>query len=795
MRKAFKAGGIALAVLFLAAGLLLFLDVNQFRGTIQTQLETSLGRKVSFGTLTLKLIPLAVRMEDVRIGDDPAFSGSTPFLTAKEIFAGVHLLPLLRKDIQITALRVKNPHVELIRNPAGQWNFSSLGRTRTSSPDGQSLSLDRLTLENGRLAVTGWGTRRERVVYENIDLSLHNLAPREPFTAELAVHLPDNVDARLKCSASYAQESLQIALLSVKIGSMDITGSGSAGARLVDLRLKMENGAIAELARLAGSLGAGFTSDMKVDGALNAQVHITGPPDAFQLTGDISATRVEVNRSGWKQPVRTASVKIHFTPEMVRTTPFVVESGNTRLGAVARITGYPKKPLLAASLSTKGASLEELLHIAAAYGAPVNGITGSGTISLDVRANGPLPDLTYGGSGLLDNATLQLPALSKPLAVKTASVRFEEDRVVLDNLACSLGGNALRGMINVRNFSAPEVEFTADVDQLNVEELQSLVKTGATTPTATKPSESPLRRMKGKGSLSVGRIQYGGMELTKVKSQCSLDGGVLKLDPVTAELFGGAQRGSMAIDLRPEAARYAVQTKLERVDANQLLSSTTSLKKMVYGLLVGEADLQFAPRPGEEIARSLNGTIAIKLNDGKLSGVSLINEMARIAKFFGYTEKGGVAPNILSLAGTMKIQDGVASTNDLRMAFDGGSLNAAGSIGLVDQSLKLKLTSVLAKGLSDQFGGGKAGGYLTTALANPKGELVIPCLVSGTMAKPVFTPDAAEFAKLKMQSILPSGGNAAGLVGGVLDAIGSGKKEGGKGVGGALLDMLSPRKK
>ena len=77
MSKILKIGGIALAaVAVLVGGLLLFVDVDQFRPMIQTQLESSLRREVTLGKMGLKLIPLAIRAEQVAIADDPAFGGS-----------------------------------------------------------------------------------------------------------------------------------------------------------------------------------------------------------------------------------------------------------------------------------------------------------------------------------------------------------------------------------------------------------------------------------------------------------------------------------------------------------------------------------------------------------------------------------------------------------------------------------------------------------------------------------------------------------------------------------------------
>lgn len=789
MRKLLLAAGALIAALILiAGGLLLFVDVNQYRGVIQDRLESALGRKVTLGAMSLRLFPLAIAVRDVAIAGDPAFP--KPVLSARELFVRVAMLPLFSKRIEVESVRAIEPAVELVKSREGRWNFSSLGKGGAGETGGE-FTLSELILENGRVAVTDLARRNQRQVYGNISLTLRDLAPGKPFAAEASVKLPRDVTAGAALKAIYdkAPQKVAISSLRLNVGALALAGSGSvalaATPAQVDLRMKTEDAPIRELTRLAGALGAEFDPTMKVDGTVSAAVHITGAASGPQFSGSAAAAGVVVNGKGWKQPVRIGQMKLQFTPDAIRAGTFVIESGATRLAAVARVSNYTTAPLLGASLSARGADLGELLNVASAYGISTGGLRGGGSVSLDVRLDGPLRNLTYSGSGLLQNATLQLPSLTAPLAVKTATLRLEENSAVLENIICALAGSTLRGTVKVRNFSAPELQFAADVDQLNLDEFRKIAKDQpAPAPNANSTS------MRGRGTLSVGKVQYGEVVLNKVKTECSLDRGVLKLDPLTAEVFGGSQHGAITMDMRPQATAYAVQTKLERVDTNQLLSSTTSLKQLVYGLMAAEADLRFAPKPGEDIARSLNGSIGLRLNDGRLTGVNILNELSRIGRFLGYVPKGGTITNILSLTGTMQIRDGVASTDDLKLAFDGGTLGASGSLGLADQSIKMKVLSILSKQASDRFGGTKAGGYLTTALANSKGELVIPCLVSGSMAKPIFVPDGAEFAKLKMQSLLPSANNPLGAAGGILGAIEGGRKEGAKGVGGALLEMF-----
>src|SRR5215469_16756608 len=103
------------------------IPVNQFRPTIEEKASAALGRKVQLGDLSLSLISGSLSAENLSIGDDPKFS-SAPFLTAKSLKVGVEMLPLIfSKTLKITGVIIDTPQVTLLHNPAGVWNFSSLG--------------------------------------------------------------------------------------------------------------------------------------------------------------------------------------------------------------------------------------------------------------------------------------------------------------------------------------------------------------------------------------------------------------------------------------------------------------------------------------------------------------------------------------------------------------------------------------------------------------------------------------------------------------------------------------------
>jgi len=110
---------------------------------------------------------------------------------------------------------------------------------------------------------------------------------------------------------------------------------------------------------------------------------------------------------------------------------------------------------------------------------------------------------------------------------------------------------------------------------------------------------------------------------------------VIKLNPITADVYNGKETGSITIDLRPAQPVYNVNLKTEKVDANKLISSVSDLKQTLYGLLSSNVNASFSSTSADTIARSLNGTLAINLSNGKLMKLDLLHELASVGKFLG----------------------------------------------------------------------------------------------------------------------------------------------------------------
>jgi AsmA protein len=194
MKKALKIVLIVVGVLIVLVLVVPFLiPVNQFRPTIEEKAAAALGRKVELGNLSLSLISGSLSADNISIGDDPKFS-SSPFLTAKSLNVGVEILPLIfSKTLNVTGVTIDTPQVTLLRNPAGFWNYSSLGgsaaKSKSTSTSAADLTIKKLDLKNG-IIIIGSVSSQKRSTYDHVDVTASNVAMTSQFPVTVTADLP-----------------------------------------------------------------------------------------------------------------------------------------------------------------------------------------------------------------------------------------------------------------------------------------------------------------------------------------------------------------------------------------------------------------------------------------------------------------------------------------------------------------------------------------------------------------------------------------------------------------------------
>jgi uncharacterized protein involved in outer membrane biogenesis len=114
------AGGVALVVAELNSYL------NENRDWVADQAESALGRSLSFGEVGISLLGgLGVRVADLRVDDDPAFS-KEPFVSAAVVDLRVAILPALFGNIAVERVVLRSPAITVIQTAQGL-STNSLG--------------------------------------------------------------------------------------------------------------------------------------------------------------------------------------------------------------------------------------------------------------------------------------------------------------------------------------------------------------------------------------------------------------------------------------------------------------------------------------------------------------------------------------------------------------------------------------------------------------------------------------------------------------------------------------------
>ncbi len=98
-----------------------------------------------------------------------------------------------------------------------------------------------------------------------------------------------------------------------------------------------------------------------------------------------------------------------------------------------------------------------------------------------------------------------------------------------------------------------------------------------------------------------------GVQFTDLRGELKLRDRVFTLERLTVGLYSGEYAGSGTADLRGKIPALDFTSKLDRVKANDILSETTSIKGIVFGLLSANLRLKGQGLDAESLLASLAG--------------------------------------------------------------------------------------------------------------------------------------------------------------------------------------------
>jgi AsmA protein len=238
----------------------------------------------------------------------------------------------------------------------------------------------------------------------------------------------------------------------------------------------------------------------------------------------------------------------------------------------------------------------------------------------------------------------------------------------------------------------------------------------------------PFKNISFTGNIRCKTLTINNFTLTNLVVRTAGGSGKLDVNPVSMDIFGGAGKGSIHVDLTRTSPHYRLITTLNRCRSDELIQAFSPKKfpgKSIEGMVDFSADLTATGKSADEVKRSLNGDVSLKGENLMLYSLdidALIPKYERSQNFnlvdvgafflagpfgpvltksynFGslYEEMQGGKGIINKLVSIWKVKNGVAEAIDVALATKKYRIAMKGGLNFINDQFVDVTVAVLDK--------------------------------------------------------------------------------------------------
>jgi len=371
-----------------------------------------------------------------------------------------------------------------------------------------------------------------------------------------------------------------------------------------------------------------------------------------------------------------------------------------------------------------------------------SGVSG-GRLKLNGSGNptGSTPTL----SGLLEvtgfSPRAVLTALGEPpetanpdvLTRLSGSTRWQLGRrsLSLEQMSWQLDGTRLTGSLAIDGFDASATRFDLALDRINLDDYlapESEAETADESADVEIPAEL-IRDLNLQGHLKAAAIRVMDLDLTNLDATVTARDGTLRLEPLLADLYGGAYKGTIVIDATGAKSRLTLDQQLNAVQVGQLLNAMVGSDR-IAGALTFNLSGTGVGNTQKELLKALTGNLDFSLSDGIYHGMDIAYEIENAQSLL----KRSAAPErpnrketpIRALSFSGRMADGVLGSDNLNAEVPYLKLGGKGGVNLVERTLDYQLSAQVLRSADNTTDSGLKG----------LGGSTIPLSISGPMADP-----------------------------------------------------------
>ena len=752
MRMLLKIIGILLLTLVvtIAASVVIIpmvMDPNDFKDEIAAKVHQATGRDLLIeGDIKLSVFPwVGLDLGKTRLSEKPEF-GEGPLASMDAVEIRAKLTPLLfQQRLEMDTLRLKGLRLNLVRTKDGKFNLDDLTATTTQGPrqDGQKDQQPpkALALTVGGVDVTDARIRyQDRQTGQTIELDKLSL-----LTGEILTGRP--MDVALGFDVNLAEPGLA--------GRFTFKSQVHAQSMLDPIRLQG-----AELSFDGAGEGLGIRRS-KIH--LRSDVEFDPIKQVLRLPAmalQVDNTASDATRAGYEQ--LTLNLNVGVQADLADK---VWKAPDLNMRLQAQTPSAPEDKLDAnlntdLTLDMKNAELGLKTFALSVLGIQINGdawIRNLGKKDQNIAGNLDIkpfsPRQVFRQLGRTPPVTADPEVLSK--VALNAGFTATSDSVGLKAIEGVLDDSRIGGDFQVKSLSGPDLRFHLKLDRLDADRYLAPKPKNADLPKAQAGDEQGqgntptpiglpldmLRALKLNGNLDVGEFKLNNIRAQNVNMVLTADGGIVRIAPFTARLYGGDVRVDKELDVREATPVIRVKSNLRGFQVGPFLTDLQQKPSKLSGKTDLTTHLTTRGLTPQDMKKALNGKAQFKLQDGAVKGFNLAHAIRQAKAASQGKSIQSAASNektdFTMLTGSAVIRDGVAENKDLYAKTPLLRIAGAGKADLRANTVDYALKGTVVASAQGQ------GGRDLQDLAG----LTIPIKIRGPFEKPEIGVDMGGLLK------------------------------------------------
>lgn len=364
----------------------------------------------------------------------------------------------------------------------------------------------------------------------------------------------------------------------------------------------------------------------------------------------------------------------------------------------------------------------------------------------------------FSPKSLMSVLDIEVPETADPSALSRvifdASVVVTTRAIELTDVTVKLDDTTFTGSMSAPRSSNGTYSFDLAGDRIELARyMEPAEEMAEAADGESVPVEIPVDLIRGfnaRGDLRIKEATLGDMLFENAVLGLNVASSRLRLNPLSAGLFGGSYSGDVRINASGAVPVLSVDEKVENVNLADLAQAMFK-QDNITGTLNGAFVLSGRGNDMTAVQKSLAGNMTFELNDGAYEGTDIWYELRRARALL----KGGAAPQptlpprtkFSSVSATGVVTDGVMRNDDLVAELPFMRLTGSGNVNLAAATIDYSLVArVLER--PDALKG------VTEEELADFTEAVIPMKITGSLTSPSVKPDIEKLLKKRVEKEL-----------------------------------------